>query len=157
MVDLEKIKELVQLMVDNDLIEVSLRDGAEEVSLKRPSANAALPPATNPPLAPAVRQQEPELAEAPPPEEPQVTSDDGLVPICSPMVGTFYSSPNPDAPPYVEVGSQITADTVVCIVEAMKVFNEIKAEVSGTVEKLLAENHQAVEYGQDLFLVRSSA
>jgi len=157
LVDLEKIKELVQLMVDNDLIELSLRDGAEEVNLKRPSANATVPSVADPPLAPAVRQQEPEPAGTPPPEEPQPASDDGLVPICSPMVGTFYSSSNPDSPPYVQVGSQVTADTVVCIVEAMKVFNEIKAEVSGTVEKLLAENQQAVEYGQELFLVRSSA
>ena len=77
-----------------------------------------------------------------------------LLTIKSPMVGSFYSASDPDSPPFVEVGSQVTPSTVVCILEAMKVFSEIKAEVSGTIEKILATNSQAVEYGQPLFLVR---
>jgi acetyl-CoA carboxylase biotin carboxyl carrier protein len=77
-----------------------------------------------------------------------------LLEINSPMVGTFYSAPSPDTPPFVSVGTSIGPESVVCIVEAMKVFNEIKAEIAGTVEKILVKNEQAIEYGQTLFLVR---
>ena len=80
----------------------------------------------------------------------------GLAEIKSPMVGTFYASPSPDAKPFVRVGDRVGPDTDVCIIEAMKVFNNIKAETSGTIEKVLAEGGQAVEYGQVLFLVRPS-
>ncbi len=76
--------------------------------------------------------------------------------IDSPMVGTFYTSPNPDAEPFVKVGDQVTPDTVVCIIEAMKVFNEIKAECSGTIAKVLVNNGESVEFGQKLFLVKPS-
>ena len=80
--------------------------------------------------------------------------DAGLIAIESPMVGTFYSSPNPDAGPFVKVGSSVTPDTVVCIVEAMKVFNEIKAGKSGKIERILVKSGDAVEFGQKLFLIR---
>jgi acetyl-CoA carboxylase biotin carboxyl carrier protein len=70
------------------------------------------------------------------------------------MVGTFYVAPDPDSPPYVQVGAVVHPDAVVCIVEAMKVFNEIKAEVAGTIEKILVKNEQPVEFGQPMFLVR---
>jgi acetyl-CoA carboxylase biotin carboxyl carrier protein len=70
------------------------------------------------------------------------------------MVGTFYAAPDPDSPPYVSVGSEVVEDTVICIVEAMKVFNEIKAEVRGTIEKVLVGNEEGVDFGQPLFLVR---
>ena len=73
------------------------------------------------------------------------------------MVGTFYTSPNPEAPPFVQVGSTVGANTVVCIIEAMKVFNEIAAEVSGTIERIVAADQEPVEYGQELFLVRPSS
>ena len=157
--DVDKIKELVRLMVDNDLAEISLRDGTEEVNLKRPGVNASptAPPVVDAtPLAPAIPSVPPAPgpAEAPPPEEPAPAADEGLVPIRSPMVGTYYSSPDPDSPPFVQAGTQVTPETVVCIVEAMKVFNEIKAELSGTVVKVLVKNEDAVEYGQELYLVR---
>jgi len=93
---------------------------------------------------------------AEPPEAPHPPDAAGLVAIESPMVGTFYSSPNPDAPAFVSVGSSVSPDTVVCLIEAMKVFNEIKAEVAGTVERVLVNNGDAVEFGQKLFLVRPS-
>ena len=157
MVDLKKIKELVRLMVDNNLQEISLRDGAEEVNLKRPGANTAPSTAAQAPGVQAVDQAEPATTGPPAAEKIEAPSEDELGAIRSPMVGTFYATPNPEAPPYVQVGSQVTPDTVVCIVEAMKVFNEIKAEVSGTIEKLVAQNEEAVEYGQELFLVRPSA
>ena len=148
LVDLEKIQQLVRMMAEHDLAEISLRDGSEEISLKRASTNAAPAPTVPPPAA---------AEAAPPRQEADATADKELVPIVSPMVGTFYSSPNPDAPPFVQVGSSIGADTVVCIVEAMKVFNEIKAEVCGTVERIVAADQEPVEYGQALFLVRPSS
>ena len=80
--------------------------------------------------------------------------DADLVEISSPMVGTFYSASDPDTPPFAKVGMHVQADTVICIVEAMKVFNEIKAEVSGTIERILVKNEQSLEYGQPMFLVR---
>ncbi len=79
-----------------------------------------------------------------------------LATIDSPMVGTFYAAPNPDSPPFVNVGSTVDAETVVCLVEAMKIFNEIKAECSGTIEKVMVSNGESVEFGQPLFKVRSS-
>jgi acetyl-CoA carboxylase biotin carboxyl carrier protein len=84
----------------------------------------------------------------------EAESEEGLVPISSPMVGTFYTAPDPESPPFVTVGSSVGPDTVVCIIEAMKVFNEIKAEVTGTIERILIQNEQPVEFGQPLFLIR---
>jgi acetyl-CoA carboxylase biotin carboxyl carrier protein len=83
-------------------------------------------------------------------------ADEGLVAIESPMVGTFYGSPSPDKPPFIAVGAQVNANTVVCLVEAMKIFNEIKAERSGTVAKVLVQSGQAVEFGQPLFMIKPS-
>lgn len=142
------------MMVENDLTEVALRDGEEEVNLRRPSpahvmeaaCSAAAPVAV--PVAPAAPGAPPAEAAA----QPVVVEE--LLTITSPMVGTFYTSPSPDAPIFVQVGSQVTPDSAVCIVEAMKVFNEIKAEVSGTIHKILVKNEQAVEFAQPLFLVR---
>ena len=157
MVDTKLIRELVQLMAENDLTAIELRDGEEQVSIKRRSnevpvvvaapiqqvAGSAVAPATNPP---------PAVEASPPPADP----DAGLVPIVSPMVGTLYLSPQPDADPFVKVGTSVTPDSVVCIIEAMKVFNEIKAEVSGTIERVLVGSESPLEYGQPLFLVRPS-
>ena len=83
--------------------------------------------------------------------EPKTSND---LDICSPMIGTFYDSPSPDSPAYVEVGTRVNADTVVCIVEAMKVMNEIKAEKSGVITELLVENARPVEFGQAMFKVK---
>ncbi len=157
MVELDKIRKLVQLMVDHDLTEISLRDGGEEISLKRPGSPVAAAPALpGVGATPAAPPAGPVPAATPPltVEKPTAAEDDGLVPIRSPMVGTFYSSASPETAPYVELGSRVSANSVVCIVEAMKVFNEIKADIAGTVERILASNQDAVEYGQELFLVR---
>jgi len=91
---------------------------------------------------------------APTKEEKVEKEDDGLVAITSPMVGTFYRSPSPDSPPFVKEGDHISAGKVVCIIEAMKLFNEIESEVSGKIVKILAENTKTVEYGQKLMLVK---
>lgn len=154
MIDIRKLKELVRLMVENDLVEIDLRDQSEQVTVKRP--NSAAPPivahhpasAAHPPAAPA----SPSASAA----GPGAGADAGLVPIESPMVGTFYQAPGPDKPPFVSVGSPVGPDTVVCLIEAMKIFNEIKAGVSGTVERIVVKSGGAVEFGQALFMVRPS-
>ena len=154
MIDIRKLKELVRLMVANDLTEIDLRDSEEQVTLHRPGPGgdpvvqqvAAAAPAAPAPIATAVPP-----AETPPPAEEDTS---GLVPIASPMVGTFYSAATPDAAAFVSEGDAVKEDMVVCIVEAMKIFNEIKAEVNGTIAKVLVSNGDAVEFGQDLFLVK---
>lgn len=154
MIDIRKLKELVRLMVENELSELDLRDEQETVTIKRggsgpayvaaPHYGQAMMPA--PASRPAYDAGDNGSADA---------GDDGsLVAIESPMVGTFYSRPNPDSDSFVKVGAGIGPDTVVCLVEAMKVFNEIKAEVSGTIEKILVKDGDSVEFGQKLFLVR---
>jgi acetyl-CoA carboxylase biotin carboxyl carrier protein len=151
MIDIRKLKELVKLMVANELTELDLRDPEEQVTLRRPNqwsgspAGPALPVAAAPVPAPAAA-----VAEAP----AAPSADAGLVAIASPMVGTFYWAASPDADPFITVGATVTPDTVVCMIEAMKIFNEIKADCDGTIEKLCVANGDAVEFGQDLFMVR---
>ncbi len=156
MIDIRKLKELVKLMVENDLSELDLRDDQETVSLKRPTAGGFMPAQPQVSVTPNANAQ---AAAAPAPSGDAGGGgdvDDGLVPIVSPMVGTFYTAADPESPPFVAPGASVSDDTVVCIVEAMKVFSEIKAEVSGTIEKVLVKNAEAVEFGQELFLVRPS-
>ncbi len=150
------ITKLVELMADKDLREIDLRDGESRISLRRGiSGEVVYAGSPCPPPAPAVSSNTPPhgAASAPPAAE----SDAGLIEIKSPMVGTFYASPSPDAPPFITTGTTVGAETVVCIIEAMKVFNEIKAEVSGRIERILVQNQQPVEFGQPLFLVRPAA
>ena len=149
--DIEKIRELVEMMDVNDLTEIKIVDGESKIELKRGSTSFVAPApavaAVPAPVAPVAVGQAP--AAAPAPE----AVDENLQEITSPIVGTFYSAPAPDAAPFVKIGDQVTPDTVVCIVEAMKVMNEVKAEISGTIKKILVENAQAVEFGQAMFLV----
>ncbi len=149
MIDIRKLKELVKLMVENDLSELDLRDEQEAVVLRRAYSSPAPVPAAVPVAAPPAP-----AAGAPSAAAPGDEIDEGLQPITSPMVGSFYAAPDPDSPPYISVGDRVTPETVVCIVEAMKVFSEIKAGCTGVVEKVLVKNTEPVEYGQDLFLVR---
>ncbi len=151
MIDIRKLKELVRLMVANELTELDLRDSEEQVTLRRGGS------ANGPPVLTAAATAAPPAATmaggaaATPAED-----DHGLVKIESPMVGTFYTAPNPDSSPFISVGSEVGPDTAVCIVEAMKIFNEIKAECSGTIHRVVAKNGEAVEFGQVLFLVKPS-
>ena len=147
MIDIRKLKELVRLMVANELTELDLRDTEEQVTLRRQSPT----PAQNAPI-PAVTA----VAEAPPAAPIAAIEDDSsLITIESPMVGTFYTTSDPDAQPFVTVGSSIGDDTVICIIEAMKIFNEIKAQCTGTIHRILVKNGEPVEFGQELFLVKS--
>ncbi len=152
MIDIRKLKELVRLMVTNDLTELDLRDSEEQVTLRRHRLNhVGAPDAPVVVVAPAAAPAAAGGAESSP---AAVAEAEGLLTIASPMVGTYYAAPNPDASPFVEVGATITPDTVVCLIEAMKIFNEIKAECAGTVVKALVENGEPVEFGQTLFLVK---
>jgi acetyl-CoA carboxylase biotin carboxyl carrier protein len=154
--DLLKVKELVELMKENDLVEIEIVEGDSRIHLKRPGADARLiqyqpmggPMPAYPPHVPMAQPAAPAAAAAP------AAVDSSLQPIKSPIVGTFYMAPSPDAAPFVKVGDQVNPETVVCIIEAMKVMNEIKAEMSGTVVEVCCKDGQAVEYGQALFKVR---
>jgi acetyl-CoA carboxylase biotin carboxyl carrier protein len=146
--DLQKVKELIDLMVANDLVEVEIADGHNKILLKRPQPDKHI--VTHLPAVEPAATQEKTEAQA----KQQQEEDETLVEIASPIVGTFYASPGPDSEHFVTVGSQVGPDTVVCIVEAMKVMNEIKAETSGTIVKILCKAGQAVEYGQVLFKVK---
>lgn len=148
-IDLDNMEKLIALMVENDLSELQYEHGELKIELKRGCPGLAVGgPAPVITALPAVPAAAPPVSEAP--QDP----NQGLVPIDSPMVGTFYTAPDPDSPPFVTVGTVVGEDTTVCLIEAMKVFNEIKAEVSGTVEKIGVKNAEAVEYGQPLFYVR---
>ncbi|MEL7473778.1 MAG: acetyl-CoA carboxylase biotin carboxyl carrier protein [Planctomycetota bacterium] len=157
MIDIRKLKELVKLMVENDLSELDLRDQEEKVTIKRGADGVPMIAAPMP--APVAMNGEAAPAPAPASDAPAAGGDEipaGLVAIESPMVGTFYSAANPDSDPFVSVGASVSSDTVVCLVEAMKVFNEIKAETSGVIERVLVESGEAVEFGQKLYLVKPS-
>jgi acetyl-CoA carboxylase biotin carboxyl carrier protein len=148
--NLDKLKELIELMEKHDLTDVHLGHGAEQWRLRRgPQVVAAAPAAyaAPAPSAPAASAAAPEAA------APAVPVSN-LLEIKSPIVGTFYSSPTPEDPVFVTPGSKVTQDTVVCIVEAMKVFNQITADVSGTIEEMLVGNGDPVESGQVLFRVK---
>jgi len=151
MIDIRKLKELVKLMVENDLSELDLQDQQETVTIKR---RAGEPPAISAGPAPGTAAALPPSAGGAGESAAGADEADGLIPIESPMVGTFYSAADPDSAPFVKPGQEISAESVVCLVEAMKVFNEIKAEVTGRIEKVLVANGEAVEFGQKLFLVR---
>lgn len=159
MIDIRKLKELVRLMVENDLSELDLQDQQETVTIKRGGQPVGIPVVHHAPIAAPVAHHAPAAVSDDGPETPASGGGgdtSGLVPIVSPMVGTVYLSPNPEAPPFVASGASVGPDTNVCLIEAMKVFSEIKAEIAGTIERVLVTNGQAVQYGQQLFLVRPS-
>ncbi|NUQ68241.1 MAG: acetyl-CoA carboxylase biotin carboxyl carrier protein [Phycisphaerales bacterium] len=148
MIDIVKLTELVKLMVDNELSELDIRNGEEEVSLRRGGGSMGAPVYVPQPAMPQAAPQAPAAPAAP------AAPVSNLIAIESPMVGTFYAQPNPETPSFVKPGSSISPDSIVCLIEAMKVFNEIKAEKSGVIEQVLVKNGEAVEFGQKLFLIR---
>jgi len=153
MIDIRKLKELVRLMSTNDLVELDLRDKDEQVTIRRPTPQAAPQIVHHAPVMAAPMAAAP--AAAPAAAAPAAKdSDAGLVKIESPMVGTFYASPSLDKPPFITAGASVGPETVVCLVEAMKIFNEIKAGCSGTIERILVKSGDPVEFGQPLFLVK---
>jgi len=152
--DVQKIKELIKIMKENDLVKIDIRHGEDYVSLQRAQPQtlgttlgpviASLPGVGTPIMVPQAAGG----------QAGAHAKGEGLLEVKSPIVGTFYEAPSPDSDPYIEIGSHVDPQTVVCIIEAMKVMNEIKAELSGTVVEKVAANGQAVEYGQVMFRIR---
>ena len=140
--DWEILKKLIQLVKDEDISGVAIEEKGVKYEVRREKGHIVSAPA------PA---HSPHSSSSPSPSE-----EEGLVAITSPMVGTFYRSPSPEAPSFVQIGDEVEPGKIVCIVEAMKLFNEIEAEVKGEVVKILAENGKPVEYGQKLFLVKKA-
>ncbi len=151
--DLNKIKQVVDLMKKSDLSEFEIQDQEFKLRIKRDvggrtaSAPVAAPVAAAPVAAPAP-------APAPAPAAAPVAADPNVKVITSPMVGTFYATPSPESPNFVAIGSNVKADSVVCIIEAMKVMNEIQSELSGTIVECLVASGTSVEFGQPLFRVK---
>jgi acetyl-CoA carboxylase biotin carboxyl carrier protein len=146
--DLRLIGELARLVSEHQLSELALTRDGEKLRLRRGSEHVTSVVATVPASPPVAAAGAAHLAPAAPAEETGVSY------ITSPFVGTFYRAPNPDAPPYTDVGARIRKGQVLCIVEAMKLMNEIESEVDGTVLEILGVNGQPVEYGQQLFKVK---
>lgn len=158
--DVRTVEYLLKLMTQHDLAEVDLTEGEHRIRLRKGSAIAArfvAAPAAIPHAAPAHPQQQAPTAPAagtsasPPPPPAK-----NLLEIKSPMVGTFYAKPKPDKPDYVSVGGTVKPDTVVCLIEAMKLYNDIKAEVSGRIAEVCVKNGDFVEFNQVLFRVEPS-
>jgi acetyl-CoA carboxylase biotin carboxyl carrier protein len=153
--DLAELKRLVTLMKANDLGEVEMEEEGRRVRVVRGGRVVEAFPLTVAQPGPATVAAATTAAATTPAASAAAKESNG-VEIPSPMVGTFYRSPSPDASPYVEVGDRIKKDSPICIVEAMKVMNEIKAEVEGEILEILVQNGEPVEFGQPLFLVRPS-
>lgn len=158
--DIRKVKKLIELLEESNLTEIEIVEGEESVRLSRgqaapPPQHYAYPAA--PPVAfPAAALSAGSAPSAPPP--PAAAEGEEEIPqgevVRSPMVGTYYDSPSPDADPFVSMGQKVSEGETLCIIEAMKMFNQIEAEVSGTIVAILAENGQPVEFDQPLFVVR---
>jgi acetyl-CoA carboxylase biotin carboxyl carrier protein len=148
--DPKNLKRIVELMNQHDLAEVEIEEEGRRLRLRKMEARAVAVPAPVPAEASAPAAAAPA---APPPPAPAAPAEN-VHTIKAPMVGTFYRSPSPDSDPYVEVGRRVTQESVVCILEAMKVMNEIKAECTGEIVKVCVQNGEAVEYDQPLFIVK---
>ena len=154
--DLRKLKKLIDLVQESGIAELEITEGEEKVKIVKggvvsvsPTAVTAAHPAVAALAAPAA----PALAAAAPAAAPDAApAVEGHV-VKAPMVGTFYRSPSPDAKPFIEVGQAVKEGDVICIIEAMKLMNEIDADAAGTVKAILVENGQPVEYGQPLFIL----
>ena len=149
--NIDQVQQLVQLMIDNDLSELDVKEGDRKVHLKRGSQSAVMTPAT---MVAPVAQAPAAPAGGAAAGGAAAPADSGLVDIASPMVGTFYASSSPDSDNFVAAGDVVGVDDVVCIIEAMKVMNEIRAECAGTIAEICVKNAQPVEYGQALFKVK---
>ncbi len=147
--DIRKIRRLVELMKEHDLSEIDLRQGDLRIQLRSGGEPLVTHPGTQPAAVPQPAAEAPSADEA--------TDADYIALIRSPMVGTLYTSPDPESPAFVKIGDHVGPETTVCIVEAMKVFNQIPAEVSGKILVVLVENGDPVEFGQPLFKVDTRA
>ena len=146
--DIRKVKKLIEMLEASNLGEIEIREGEESIRISRGNSMAAAPMVAQMPqmsAAPAVS-----VAATAPAAEAATPAGHA---VTSPMVGTFYRAPSPDAKPFVEVGSQVSVGDRLCIIEAMKMLNEIEADKAGTIKAILKENGQPVEYGEALFVI----
>ena len=151
--DLRKLKKLIDLVQESGIAELEITEGEEKVKIVKGgtvSVSTAIP--VSAPVAAEPRAAAPQAAPAAPPAAEAPPGQEGHV-VKAPMVGTFYRSPSPDAKPFVEVGQAVKEGETICIIEAMKLMNEIEADASGSVKAILVENGQPVEYGQPLFIL----
>jgi acetyl-CoA carboxylase biotin carboxyl carrier protein len=148
--NISEIRKLVEIIRENDLVEFEMDEGDFSIRIRRGHEAGML-------TAPVQYAPAPVATPAPPPAAPTAAAavETGVSLIKSPMVGTFYRSPSPDSQPFITEGSKVVPDSVVCIIEAMKVMNEIQSEISGTVLEVLVGDGEAVEYGQPLFKVKA--
>lgn len=159
--DIKQIQDLIKFVAKSGVNEVSIEEQDFKITIKagkEPTYVTAAVPAAAPAPAPAPAPAAPAQTESAAPAQPQASADDSskYVTVKSPMIGTFYRSSSPDKPAFVNVGESISIGQVICIVEAMKLFNEIESEVSGKIVKVLVDDAQPVEYDQPLFLVDPS-
>ncbi len=150
--DIRKVKKLIELLEASDIAEIEIKEGEEAVRISRASSAPQVALAPAPVAAPAAVPAPAPAAEAPATAEKPEAAHSGNV-VSSPMVGTFYRSPSPSSPPFVEVGSQVKKGDVVCIVEAMKMMNQIEADHSGVVEAILVGDGEPVEFDQPLITI----
>jgi acetyl-CoA carboxylase biotin carboxyl carrier protein len=157
----KELKELIDLVIDKGITEFELERGDVKVRIRRGEAHGALPDSryyavhSAPSAAPEFGAAPPAAAPPPPAPAPVAEPTEDLHIVRSPIVGTFYESPSPGSPPFVKPGDSISVGQVLCIVEAMKLMNEIESDVAGEVVKRLVANGQPIEYGQELFAVRA--
>jgi acetyl-CoA carboxylase biotin carboxyl carrier protein len=149
--DLRKLKKLIDLVQESGIAELEITEGEEKVKIVKGGAVSVTPGPAVPALAPAAEAR-PAAPAAPAPSAEAEAGPEGRV-IKAPMVGTFYRSASPDAKPFVEVGQAVKEGETVCIIEAMKLMNEIESDAAGAIKAILVENGQPVEYGQPLFIL----
>ncbi|MDI1479064.1 acetyl-CoA carboxylase biotin carboxyl carrier protein [Polyangium sp. y55x31] len=145
-IDLKQLRTLLRVLEKRNITEFEFEDEHMRIRLARGAGGARV----------VAYEERPEVAPAAPPPRAAASEGDGGTYVTSPFVGTFYRSPSPDAPPFVEVGSQIREGQALCIIEAMKLMNEIEADCQGTIVEILVENGKPVEFGQKLFKVRKA-
>ncbi|RMH15805.1 MAG: acetyl-CoA carboxylase biotin carboxyl carrier protein [Gammaproteobacteria bacterium] len=149
--DIRKIKKLIEMLEESDLVEIEVKEGEESVRISRASQSSSVmvPP-------PAMAAAPAPVASAPAVSDPDQAEDSGVPEghtVRSPMVGTFYRSSSPESPPFVEVGQTVSVGDTLCLIEAMKMFNQIEADKAGKVLAILVENGQPVEFDQPLFVI----
>ena len=151
--DIRKVQKLIKMLEESQVSEIEIREGEESVRISRQTQMAAAPIQTHYLAAPTVAAAAPTQPVVPAKEskEPKLSANEHT--ITTPMVGTFYRASSPSAKPFVEVGQTVKAGTVVCIVEAMKMLNQIESDRSGVIKQILVENGQPVEFGQALFII----
>jgi acetyl-CoA carboxylase biotin carboxyl carrier protein len=153
----KELKELIEFLIEKDITEFELERGDVKVRIKRGTPEPAIPPpperiiTVQPVAAPVPAVQ---AAPATPPAAESAPVQEDLHMVRSPIVGTYYESPSPGSPPFVKPGDMVEAGQIICIVEAMKLMNEIEADASGEIVKMLVANGQPIEYGQELFAIR---